>query len=196
MLMSNNKDNDAVDSDTGASSQLSHCPDPVPTTNCFSVLSECKEADTNDNSVQDMERPIDTYYDAIHATQDHQNSQNKPKQPLFQLQLSQYREKHRLQHTRKPSFKPQPNVLVIGDSMIKHINGHKLSRSKQVQCSSQPGAKVDDICPHAITNVRRHKPSEIILHVGTNNVKNNAEDIRDKVVSMVEAIQSPPEVPI
>ena len=189
MPISTDEDNTNMNNAPSASSLPNHCPDHGPdpvsstvsTTNRFSALSECSETDTNDNSVQDMERLIDSYNDAIQSTkvcEKTQRSQEEQKFPTFQQQLSQYREKYRQRHNCKPSPKPRTDILVIGDSMIKHVKGHKLSRTKQVKCSSQPGDKVDDFYLHVIAEVKEHKPSEIILHIGTNNGKNSAEDIR------------------
>lgn len=65
-----------------------------------------------------------------------------------------------------------PDVVVIGDSMTKHVIGHKLSRDKKVHSASYSGATIQDVNDHAKPFLRR-KPKKVIIHVGTNNLRND-----------------------
>lgn len=64
----------------------------------------------------------------------------------------------------------KPKVVIAGNSMLKFINDRKILQNHitQVKCSS--GATVDNMSDY-IKPTLRHNPNEIILHVGTNNVK-------------------------
>ena len=174
---------------------------PVITANRFTLLADTTEltdttegselTDTTEYPVTEAERLIDSYYDVLNSNQCAKSNtreiKNKQAKPIpFQEQLNQYRKRHRDQLIRPTSCKSKTDV-VVGDSMIKHINGHRLTRSKQVKCAAKPG---DNIYAHAIGQIKEHRPTEIILHVGTNNTKDNPEDIRDMIVSVGESIKS------
>ena len=63
-------------------------------------------------------------------------------------------------------------VSVVGDSMIKHINGYKMSKANtKVRVSSFAGCTTQDMADY-IKPIIRKKPNKLVLHVGTNNLKN------------------------
>ena len=60
---------------------------------------------------------------------------------------------------------------VVGDSMIKHINGYKMSKANtKVRVSSFPGSATRDMVDY-VKLILRQKPSKLVLHVGTNILK-------------------------
>ena len=61
-------------------------------------------------------------------------------------------------------------TLLIGDAMVKHIDPNKLSRRKTIVCKSIPGTKIDDAFDITKDLVETHQVSEIIIHLGTNNL--------------------------
>ncbi|CAB3980152.1 RNA-directed DNA polymerase from mobile element jockey-like [Paramuricea clavata] len=66
-------------------------------------------------------------------------------------------------------------VFIAGDSILQHVHGWDLSNDKQrVSVKSFSGSKADDMQDY-IKPLLRKKPDEIILHVGTNNIKDNAK---------------------
>ena len=159
-----------------------HSSNAVTTQNCFAVLStdDIKD-DTSKDSVTEAEWLIDSYYDIL--IPNHEAETKKPElefvqtEPMsLQQQLDQYRKKHKERHDTASKIKT--DVIVIGDSMIKHIKGHRLSRTKHVRCAAKPGAKIYTIYSHAIGHINQHRPAEVILHIGTNNTRDNAKDIR------------------
>lgn len=68
----------------------------------------------------------------------------------------------------------QPNskkkVMIAGDSVLKHLQGHKISRNSRVKVSSFPGCTTEDMHDF-IKPLLRKNPDEIILHVGTNSLR-------------------------
>ena len=63
------------------------------------------------------------------------------------------------------------NVVIAGDSIIKHINAHKLSKADtKVWVTSFPGCTTLDMDDY-IKPILRRKPDKLILHVGTNSLK-------------------------
>ena len=67
------------------------------------------------------------------------------------------------------------DTLLIGDSMVKHIDPNKLSRRKTIVCKSIPGAKINDAFDITKDLVETHQVSEIIIHLGTNNLTSDDE---------------------
>ena len=61
-------------------------------------------------------------------------------------------------------------VIIVGDSMIKHLNGFRMStKETRVQIAIFPGATTLDMTDH-IKPIQRKRPDKLILHVGTNNL--------------------------
>ena len=83
-------------------------------------------------------------------------------------------------------------VTVVGDSMIKHLNGYKMSKaSTRVHVSSFPGCTTFDMADY-IKPILRKKPKKLILHVGTNNLKSrqNSTQCVDEIMKLGESIKS------
>lgn len=82
-------------------------------------------------------------------------------------------------------------VIIAGDSMVKHINGYKMSKSNtRVQVSTFPGCTTLDMDDY-IKPVLRKKPDKLILHVGTNSLKGreNSTHCAEEIVSLGEKIK-------
>ncbi|CAB4016688.1 Hypothetical predicted protein [Paramuricea clavata] len=78
------------------------------------------------------------------------------------------------QDVDKSSDKPK-SVLIIGDSIIKHIDPRKLSK-KTVYKRSFPGKRVEEIHDE-IDNIQMNDElSYVIIHVGTNNLSSESVD--------------------
>jgi hypothetical protein len=66
-------------------------------------------------------------------------------------------------------------VFIAGDSILQHVHGWNLSNDDQrVSVKSFSGSKVEDMQDY-IKPLLRKKPDEIILHVGTNDIKDNSK---------------------
>ena len=73
--------------------------------------------------------------------------------------------------------------------MVKYIVPSKLSRSKRVACKTISGAKVEDVYDVTDKLVKTHRVSEVIFHVGTNNLQcNDPSVIATKLESLGEQI--------
>ena len=83
---------------------------------------------------------------------------------------------------QQSKLKDTENVILLGDSMVKDIQGHKLSRRKKVKTISISGATSEDFKDH-IRPLAKKKPSEIIIHCGTN-------DLFDKNIDTVNNIKN------
>ncbi|KAM7428713.1 hypothetical protein ABFA07_020349 [Porites harrisoni] len=88
----------------------------------------------------------------------------------------------------------KPCVIIAGDSMLKFINGRKLSSQISNQSLTYvkafPGATVEDMSDYIMPSLRR-KPEEVILHVGTNNLKSSEpREIAEGIVNLGLKIQN------
>ena len=70
------------------------------------------------------------------------------------------------------SLAVKKEVFVIGDSMIKYVNGREVSRNNSVKVRTHPGATTDDFIDYVRPTVRK-KPNLIIIHTRTNDIQNN-----------------------
>ena len=68
-------------------------------------------------------------------------------------------------------------VFIVGDSILKNLQGRKISRSAKVKVSSFPGCTTMDMRDH-IKPVLRRNPDAIVMHVGTNSLRSSAS-VRD-----------------
>ena len=79
-------------------------------------------------------------------------------------------------------------VLILGDSMLSHINERTLSRRYTTKVRSFPGATADDL-HHYIQPLLRKRPDKILLVIGTNDISyNSVEAVLAKIVSLTKII--------
>ena len=66
-------------------------------------------------------------------------------------------------------------VFIAGDSIVQHVHGWELSDAKQrVAVKSFSGSKTEDMADY-LKPLMRKTPDEIIVHVGTNDVKDDTK---------------------
>ncbi len=83
----------------------------------------------------------------------------------------------------------RPNVAIVGDSMLKHINSTQLRRSTQLrsfntQIKTFPGATVSDM-EYYVKPILARTPDQLILHVGTNDVRQSTPQEITNAISML-----------
>ena len=80
-------------------------------------------------------------------------------------------------------------VVILGDSTVKGLQWWKMSKNNtKVQMRCFPGATVSDMESYAIPTVRTD-PSEIILHVGTNDLRNRSpREVAEDIINLCEDI--------
>ena len=125
--------------------------------------------------------------DNVNATQDDPNNDHKisataPKQVNGK--------NNRTPHTNDKETRQTsqyPNVAIVGGSMLKHINPAQLRRSTtsfNTQIRTFPGAKVSDMEYYVKPTLAR-APDHLILHVGTNNVRQSSAQEITNAISML-----------
>ena len=78
-------------------------------------------------------------------------------------------------------------VFVVGDSVIKYVNGQGVSRNDSVKIRSHPGATKDDFIDY-VRNAVGKKPNLIIIHSGTNDIQNNVNTLQ-KIRKAISSIK-------
>ena len=80
-------------------------------------------------------------------------------------------------------------VFIVGDSILKNLQGRKISRSAKVKVSSFPGCTTMYMRDH-IKPVLRRNPDAIVMHVGTNSLRSSASvrDCAEEIVNLVTMI--------
>lgn len=104
--------------------------------------------------------------------------------------------KHNRQPERESSSRPsgmskRPTVVIAGDSMLKNIQGWRVSKKTRTVVKSFPGATVEDMFDYIKPTIK-HQPEEIIVHVGTNDIKNSGSprSVAERIVDLGNMIES------
>jgi hypothetical protein len=86
--------------------------------------------------------------------------------------------------------KTKSNTVIVGDSMIKYVKGWEISSAtNRVTVKSFSGASVEDMTDF-IKPILRKKPEKIVLHIGTNNLRNDdAKSVADGITNLAHSIQ-------
>lgn len=82
-------------------------------------------------------------------------------------------------------------TVIIGDSMVSRIQGWKMTdKSNKITVKSFPGATTDDMSDYIKPSLK-YRPDNIILHIGTNNLRSNSPNqIAEEIVKLCEFIES------
>ena len=153
----------------------------LPTSNRFNCL---KEHDNND------------------CTNTHQRHQiSKDNQYIFSLEHSQDNNTDVIdaesitEKKRQHQNKKKRTVTILGDSIVKGIEGYKmreaLNNTTNVYVKSFSGANIDDMKSYIKPSTRRN-PHAIIIHCGTNELRNDntAEEIADNIVNLALSVKT------
>ena len=88
-------------------------------------------------------------------------------------------------------------IIIVGDSMIKLMNGREVSRDDSVKIRCHPGATTDDIIDYVRPSASK-KPDMIIIHAGTNDIQNKVNTLQNvkKVITAIKEIDVNNEIQI
>ena len=64
-------------------------------------------------------------------------------------------------------------TIIAGDSILKNLRGHKMSKVSQVKVSTFSGCTTKDLCDH-VNPILRKKPDRLIIHVSTNSLRESS----------------------
>ena len=86
----------------------------------------------------------------------------------------------------------KPVVVIAGDSLIKNVQGWRVSKGMKVKTvvKAFPGASVEDMLDYVKPTIKYH-PEEIILHVGTNDLKpSDSRKVAERIVDLRNFIEA------
>ena len=88
-------------------------------------------------------------------------------------------------------------IIITGDSMIKHVNGREVPRDNSVKIRCHPGATRDDIIDY-VRPIALKKPDMIMIHTSTNEIQNQVNTFQKlrKVITTIKEIDVNNEVQI
>ena len=83
------------------------------------------------------------------------------------------------------------SVIIVGDSMVKHLTGPGISKKNNIKIKTNPGAATEDIVDYIKSSVR-NKPGFLLVHSGANDLTNGINTITkiQKVVATVEEMDN------
>ena len=88
----------------------------------------------------------------------------------------------------------QKKTLIVGDSIVKNIEGWRLNKRMKfsVAVKSIPGTATKGVKHHIKGCLEDNSPDSIMLHVGTNNLKNkeSAESIANDIMDVAIFIRN------
>ena len=90
--------------------------------------------------------------------------------------------------------KSKTNVYILGDSMVKKLNGFSLTRKIRhkhlVKVRSFSGAKISCMTDHVKPTLRGINPDHMVLHAGTNNLRteNTASQIAKATIDLATSL--------
>ena len=89
------------------------------------------------------------------------------------------------------------SVIIVSDSLIKHVNDRDISRSHTVKVRPNPGAATHDLLDY-VKPVMRKKPKALVIHTGTNDIEQEINTMKmvKKLVKVIQEIDSEKETEI
>ena len=82
---------------------------------------------------------------------------------------------------------PEATTLIVGDSMIKHVQSTKLNAgaSKKIIVKPFPGAKISTLKNHT-SDVMKESTDHVVIHIGTNDLPTNVipSDIASSIMNL------------
>ena len=80
-------------------------------------------------------------------------------------------------------------VFIVGDSILKNLQGRKISRSAKVKVSSFPGCTTIDMRDHIKPTLRKNSDA-IVIHVGTNSLRSSTSlrDCAEEIANLATMI--------
>ena len=168
----------------------------ITTTVLSSTINNCRSTttETTTRSTPIIVSDNDTI-SSTEISQPKKSGQKKPKQNVDENPKQTKQKKPNLNEGARISderqdtsrSKQRGEVLIVGDSLLKDLQGHRMSKNGNVKVYSFSGSKTEDLHDHLKPLFRRHPIAEkLILHVGTNSLKDNRRNPRAVAEEIVD----------
>ena len=155
---------------------------------------EIKELNSTPTKNITEETTAESFYNTFDKKDQNAATETLKEKVANQTSEIQNGEKEEVDQRAKES---KETVLMVGDSMIKKIDGYLLTKSINqkflVKVSSFKTAKTIDMYDHLKPTLRDFNPGLFIIHVGTNDLSLNktSNEIAEEIVSLAESVKKP-----
>jgi len=155
----------------------------ISQSNSFNPLSDVTETDSSSDNIETISEPISLNASITNKKQnDTQNDSNLTNKGKKNIGKS------------KPNSlcSQQPNITILGDSMVKRIEidrVNQLVQNQEVYKKCFTGASTDDMLSYIEPSIKNNKNDMVIIHIGTNDCSKrdkSAVDIANNVFQIVE----------
>ena len=127
------------------------------------------------------------------SQQRHQDQQQQAREG------EQQRQKPRRQHNRPGKNRQTPEsqtgeqkrrIDIVGDSLLKGLKGHKMSRTDKVRVTTFSGCSTRDMFDYIKPTIHR-KPDQLIVHVDTNSLRDssNPTTCAGEIIDLADSIK-------
>ena len=81
--------------------------------------------------------------------------------------------------------------MIVGDWIIKHVNGRDISRSHTVKVGPNPRASTHNLMDYMKRSMRKN-PKALVIHTGTNDIQQEIDTLKmvKKLVKVIKDIDS------
>ena len=146
-------------------------------------LTSAKIRNTWTNIDNGISKSISHTFGSDALQNDKKNESNVPNyDTLKKLQFS-FKDLHPEAHQPKVKNK----IVVIGDSIIKNVNGRDVSRGDLVKTRLHPRTSTEDLIDHIKPTILK-KIGIVVIHTGTDDLQNNC-NIVEKVKKLLNAVK-------
>ena len=99
--------------------------------------------------------------------------------------------KPQVDRTNNDTKANKDSFIIIGDLMIKHVNGRDISRSHTVKVRPNPGASIHDLMDYVKPATQKNRKA-LVIHTGTNGIQQeiNVRKMVKKLVKVIKEIDS------
>ena len=155
---------------------------------------EIKELNSTPTKNITEETTAESFYNTFDKKDQNAATETLKEKVANQTSEIQNGEKEEVDQRAKES---KETVLIVGDSMIKKIDGYLLTKSINqkflVKVSSFKTAKTIDMYDHLKPTLRDFNPGLFIIHVGTNDLSLNktSNEVAEEIVSLAESVKKP-----
>ena len=168
----------------------------VQTSNRFDSLGNCKNYEENDD---DVCIDLNVISSDNHGNHKQLNTRRNTKHLIGETILNTNNNTAKTNHIniigKKEAMKNKRSVTILGDSMIKGIQGYKMKQALKnevnVYVKSFPGANVEDMNSY-VKPTQKRSPNAIVIHCGTNELREEkpAEIIADDIVTLARSLKT------
>ncbi|KAI8513693.1 hypothetical protein Bbelb_080170 [Branchiostoma belcheri] len=144
---------------------------------CDDLIAEVQRLRDENSSLLKIIEELTTQQNASNSKQ--LNTTNPPAQ----------QNQHHLQHSTISNHKVPTKTAIIGDSMIKHLQSKKMSRTRDVKCFTHRGVRIEQLTQSALTITQKENPSNVVIHAGTNNNNDTVELVINKAQHLASTLQ-------